>query len=406
MTHAQTGVPSERARRRRLAALVLLGAGCAVALAIAVGGGGPAAVAASGKPDPGARSCFWIGPFAVKLGPKYNYAFPDYGAGYWTARYDTPPAGSTLELKGRFAHARYQSVHSYASGTSSPLDAVNDVSTRADRGSENPYLPGRRQDAPQPHLHAHRVPGPAACGQIGPRPEHDLRRGRRDNRAAAHVPALCARQWPRPRRRGRHAAAGPEPGGRHRPRGVASSATRSAPAGTSSPRRRYSESLYMSLREQPGKPPTFPARLPVRWRAYYSTTNTINCTYLEVCDPNPDRTGGQYSNLDNNYVGAYLNREYGHVLVLHGKMPRTPQTMHGERQWAAVRCATGRCARTSRSRPRGEPAACSTSRSRSKRTLVHDRHHPPGGPTRQRSQELRRRVHPLAEERGRGGPSR
>lgn len=282
-------------------------------------------------PQPGARSCFWIGPFAVKLGPEYNYAFPDYGAAYWTARYDAPPPGSTLQLRGRFAHARYQSVHSYASGTSSPLDAVNDLATRPDRGSGNPYLPGANRDMrhrsytlevsgdPPPVDIAERTPNTLYAGADGVTAQELMYR--------VYVPDD-----------GRGLAGG---AGMPRPTLTLADGTvlrGSALCDALGTRENYlpssaiPESLYLSLRDQPDKPATFPARLPVRWRAYYSTNYTVNCTYLEICPDNPVRTGGQYSNVDNNYVGAFINREYGKVLVLRGKMPRTPRTMRGEKR--------------------------------------------------------------------------
>jgi hypothetical protein len=94
-------------------------------------------------------------------------------------------------------------------------------------------------------------------------------------------------------------------------------------------------SQYLSLRDQPYRPSTFPAINPPRLRAYYSTQYTVDCAYLGNCYPNPVRTGGQYSNVDNKYVGAFLNRAYGPVLVLRGKMPRTPRTASGQRRMGA-----------------------------------------------------------------------
>jgi hypothetical protein len=318
--------------RGRIAFAFLSAAVCAAALCCAVATSSPASgPVGTGRPAAGAASCFWVGPFAVKLGPEYNYAFPDYGAAYWTARFELPPEGSTLRLKGRFAHARYQSVHSYATGTSSPLDAVNDVATKPDRGSKNPYLRGARRTVrnrsytltvsgdPPPANPAERDPNTLYAGADGKTIEELMYR--------VYVPD-----------RGRGLG-----GGVGMPKPVLTLADGTVLRGGDLcdalgtrmnylPSSSISEAQYLSLRDQPDKPPTFPARLPLRWRAYYSTSYTISCTYQEICDPNPVRTGGQYSNIDNNYVGTFLNREYGKVLVLHGKMPRTPRTMHGEKR--------------------------------------------------------------------------
>jgi hypothetical protein len=92
-----------------------------------------------------------------------------------------------------------------------------------------------------------------------------------------------------------------------------------------------SEAVYDSLRNQPGKPETFPANDPPTFRAYYNTGFSISCSYLGDCGGNPVRIGGQYSNIDNNYISALVSRGYGDVLVLEGKLPRTPSTLDGRK---------------------------------------------------------------------------
>jgi hypothetical protein len=89
---------------------------------------------------------------------------------------------------------------------------------------------------------------------------------------------------------------------------------------------------YLALRDQPGKPSTFPALNPPRFGAFYNTAFTINCVFLSICEPNPVRSGGQYSNRDVSYVGTFLNRQFGPVLVLRGKLPTTPQTYDREKR--------------------------------------------------------------------------
>ena len=83
---------------------------------------------------------------------------------------------------------------------------------------------------------------------------------------------------------------------------------------------------YLSLRDQPGQPATFPAEQTPVWRAYYNSNFTVQCGYLGNCGGTPERSGGQYSNIDNNYVAAFVNRGFGAVLVLRGKLPVTPKT--------------------------------------------------------------------------------
>ncbi len=290
-------------------------------VALAAGQGGSASQAAV---KPQRTSCFWVGPFTTK---RYNYAFPDSGTAYWTARYTTPP-GATLRLKGRFAHARYQSLASYGSATKGAVDSLNDISTRPDRGSKNPYRRGADRDVkrrsykvtvstdPPPADPAQRVPNTLYAGAGRPDQELIYR---------LYVPD-----------RGRNVTGGvglPVPvltladGTVLRGQGLCSTV---GSAGNLLESSQLPLDRYLSLRDQPGKPPTFPASNPPRFGAFYSTAYTISCVYQGICDSHPTRGGGQYSNLDNQYVGSYLNREFGPVLVLTGKMPKTPRTHRGE----------------------------------------------------------------------------
>jgi hypothetical protein len=297
-------------------------ASLAAALALAVGERGSfQAAAKTAQP-----SCFWVGPFTTK---RYNSAFPDQGASYWTAHYTTPP-GATLRLEGRFAHARYQSLSSYGSATKGAVDSLNDISTRPDRGSKNPYRPGAGRNAkrrsytvnvstdPPPADPVQRVPNTLYVGAGRPDQELIYR---------LYVPD-----------HGRNLTGGvglPVPvltlpdGTVLRGAGLCSTV---GSAGNLLESSQLPLDVYLSLRDQPGKPPTFPAQNPPKFGAYYSTLYTVNCIYQGVCDPHPARTGGQYSNIDNKYVGAFLNREFGPVLVLTGKMPKTPRTHGGERR--------------------------------------------------------------------------
>ncbi len=67
--------------------------------------------------------CFWQGPY-VKENSATNFAFPDTGSAYWSAKY-TLPEGAVLRLNGEFPYSRYMSINSYKSDTS-PADAISD----------------------------------------------------------------------------------------------------------------------------------------------------------------------------------------------------------------------------------------------------------------------------------------
>ena len=87
-------------------------------------------------------------------------------------------------------------------------------------------------------------------------------------------------------------------------------------------------SLYDSLRDKPGEPATYPAAPKPVFRTYYNTGFILSCWYGANCTGAPPRIGGQYSNIDNQYVAAFVNRGFkaGPVLVLRGKLPTTPKT--------------------------------------------------------------------------------
>ena len=93
-------------------------------------------------------------------------------------------------------------------------------------------------------------------------------------------------------------------------------------------------SSYQALRDRPDKPRTWPAaRTPV-FHAYYNTAFSLRCGYQGRCSGNPARSGGQYSNVDSQYMLALVSRafEAGPVLVLHGRLPTTPTTGPGVRR--------------------------------------------------------------------------
>jgi hypothetical protein len=272
-------------------------------------------------------TCFWSDRVASKFDTSVvkNYAFPDSGAVYWTARIEMP-AGSRIVFKGRYAHARYQSLNSYDGTTHNPTDALNDVSTKPDRGSRNPFVRGRRRDAKRRSytvtMRNEAAPGRRArntlyAGVPGQTEQQIIYRVYEPDSfkpkeltggVGLPVPAL-------------HLADGTVQSGR------AACATLHAKTGRL-PLTTLPKGLYESLRSPVGKPATFPADPTPTFRAFYSTGFIVSCWYQLSCAGNPARTGGQYSNIDNQYVGAFVNRGFaaGPVLVLRGRLPKTPET--------------------------------------------------------------------------------
>ncbi len=298
---------------------LVTGATCAVLAVLAASAGAATRIAQT--------SCLWTDRGAARLDtdPAKNYAFPDTGAVYWSAKFTMPP-GSRLVLRGRFAHARYQSLNSYADATNAPIDALDDVGTRPDHGSVNPYVAGMRRDRARRSYTVTVLDRPPP----GERPANTLYAGAPGETVQeliyrVYVPDSFTRRdltggvgLPKPRLR---LADGSVQTGRRACR------TLRVVSGqlslTTLPR-----ALYESLRNPPGVPPTFPAEPTPAFRSYYNTAFAIACGYQGQCSGSPVRTGGQYSNVDNTYVSALVSRGFpaGPVLVLRGRMPTTPRT--------------------------------------------------------------------------------
>ncbi|GAA5024640.1 hypothetical protein [Kitasatospora paranensis] len=313
-------------RRRGLVATTVASALVAGA-AFAAGTAHAAGTAEPHDRDPGgqAAACLWSGPAGVVSDPSQNYAFPDSGARYWSAQL-TLPAGSSLTFDGEYAHARYQSLNSYNLATHAPVDALNDAATRPDPGSADPYLPGARR-AGNSHR-SYRL-------TLRPTPPPTDPAQRAVNTLYAGVPgqqgiALIYRVYVPDR--GRDATGGV---GLPRPTlHLADGATVSGPAVCTAvhaatgqlPLTALPSATYNALRDQPGRPTGFPADPQPAWHAYYNPAFSLACVYQGACGGTPARTGGQYSNIDNQYVSAYVSRAFGNVLVLRGKLPTTPAT--------------------------------------------------------------------------------
>ncbi|WP_410876925.1 hypothetical protein [Nocardia sp. A7] len=268
-------------------------------------------------------SCFWFGPTFSTTNQELNYAFPDSGALYWAAQFAIP-AGAALTVKGEYAHARYQSLNSYNITDNTPTAALNDVSTAPDAGSTNPYLPGADRTGEDNRSYTATVRNEAPGAAAAP------------NTLYAGVPGqerttLVYRLYLPDNGRDITGGVGlPRPELRLANGEVVTGEKlcEAVGAATTTPKVDVLPmGKYLALRDAPGKPATFPAAEQPVWRTYYNTQFGLGCSYLGKCEGTPARTGGQYSNIDNNYVNAYVSRGFGEVLTLTGTMPRTPHTL-------------------------------------------------------------------------------
>ncbi len=308
--------------RLAVVSLVMVGA----ALAASSGGSAtaaglnsePATVTSAGVP---LQSCFWRGPLDGK--GKTNSAFPDLNATYWTAMFSLP-TGAQLNIDGSYPHARYMSFNSYdTSGVAS--SSIDDVAITPNAGSTDPFEPGADRtttarsyslsvlDQPTP---ASPAPNTLYAGVSGQTTEVVIYRVYVGDdgtglTGGVGLPGMSVTLADGTTLSGGKAC-------------KAISASKSFP-----PSQAFPLSLYLSLR---GDGATFPATDPPTFWREFSISSFVDCTYLGSCGGTPALAPGQYSNLDNAYATAIVNRGFsdGPVLVLHGTMPTTPETFAGE----------------------------------------------------------------------------
>jgi hypothetical protein len=307
----------------------------AVLVAVAIPGATSATAAASsqsagsvsGADGTPPTNCLWSGLIDSSI-PQYNFAFPDAGAIYWTAQISLP-AGSNLFLLGRYPHARYMSLNSYSSAAA-PTDDLYDAEIHPAPGSHNPFLPGANRDAksrryvvrvvgtPPPAGAAQRSPNTLYAGVAGQTEQVLIYRVYVPDHGTGTTGGVGLPTFALQLADGRLLV------------GASACAALSAKQGAV-PESLISPSQYAALRDQPGKPPTFPATNPPTWHRFFNSSATLSCLYqLAPCVGSPPDTGGQYSNVNNRYVLADVNLGFGQVLVLRGKLPTTPQTVNGE----------------------------------------------------------------------------
>lgn len=267
------------------------------------------------NPDQG-DSCFWVGPYVID-DPDSNIAYIDTGAAYWTARYSLPE-GSTLKLNGEFPYARYMSFNSYRPDAT-PAFALRDQQIKASIGSNNPFTQGANRNSAERNYQIELVGGQAPIIPL-------------DNTVYDYAePDANSVLWYR--------VYVPDKGnditgdvGLPTPELTLSSGEvltgqavcdtlKSDPEPLVSPL--IPEQTYAQLRQNN------PAKENPVWRAGYTVQFSLRCGFLGQCDANPPRQVGWFANLDNQYVGTYIDRAIKPVVVMRGKIPTVPSTLDG-----------------------------------------------------------------------------
>ncbi len=280
--------------------------------------------------------CFWhVGAIGVE---SYNIAYPDAGAHYWGAIY-TPIPGATLRLKGQFPKARYASINAY-DRLGAIQDAVADVQINPDPGSSNPFRVGIRRDVAKRNftviVDPDRPPG-------APDPNTRANAPKRNTiytepAAGDTIRGIVWRVYiPNKGRDIRGGVSLPRPeltlaDGTVLKGAAACAALGSETAQTVDPSALLlSAEVYDGLRYQPGKPAYFPALAGGKpnWRVQYTRQYLLNLYHPEA-DPLQGAVkagqAGFFPNLHNQYVRNALNRKFGKIYAMRGKIATTAKT--------------------------------------------------------------------------------
>ena len=288
-------------------------------------------------------SCFWTGPF-TNVDPRTNQGFPGQEITYWGAKFATPP-GAVLILRGKFAHARFQSLTAYVNNGDRDQHGLGLPDPPRQGLDESLHQgPSPRRQAPQLHGHRAGLPAAPAAGAQHPlrpaRPELQLLPGH-------PLPGLRPGQGTRAAR-----AASPcrrlsfvSPTARSsRVRRCATPSTRITPT----PHRTCRCPTYESYVNWPGKDPaTNPADPNFCFEKFFSLNYALSAYKTPAEHATADYTpvGTFYNNLDARYINGTLQLRLRAGAGVRGKMPKPSRSpMPARRRWAPARCASGTCA--------------------------------------------------------------
>ncbi len=287
----------------------------------------------TGLEMPGQHDCFWMGPISID---SFNTAFPDEGAIYWPTVFNFPKDEfkSYLEIKGAYPKSRYFSLHSYTEN-SAPYDHLNDIAIIPDEGSQNPFLTGRYQ------------PGQTYTIRVYPGEKRSVP----DANAIFFGPVDKVNRTPLVLRNYVPEIGNDPSGGAGLPtvalvrenaeriEGEALCKLLKSPAAGESerylvapviPRSAYDkmisnaevrESLIKSRHDE----------WALFWNPKLSVTRLMSPMLTSIYKKLArwgfiERVLGFIASFDNEYISMYVNEAFGNVIILQGKLPRTPPT--------------------------------------------------------------------------------
>jgi hypothetical protein len=268
------------------------------------------------------QDCFWTSVFDEQNG---NLFYPDTGVNYYLGRVVLPPGGE-LVVRGRFPHARYTSFNVYDEEFQ-PTDALADVDIEAERGSTNPFVVGHRRDRPRRDFTVRIVPDPV--------PEHASDRAPNtvylgDERGPRFSGSLVYRVYLPDRGRDQFGGTGLPEVAVRLPDGTEVDQPAACSALTDQP------STGITRTDQRSGGPTLPnystAAAHPDWERFFNVPRTMLRQFSQQLADGygAEQRGGFFSDGNNAYVYAFVAREYGDVLVLHGRVPRVPATYDRE----------------------------------------------------------------------------
>ncbi len=330
------------ARRTTLAlAAVVVAAGAGAAAPAPGATARPSGLSASDVLYGEFSDCFWTA--GAINGGKRNIAYPDGGANYWVATYVLPP-GATLQLTGRFPHARYASVHAY-DDLGAIQDAIADYQITPDRGSANPFRTGVPRTATRRSftvtLARGSLPAPPDPNQRSNGPARNVLRTLPPT-STTGVTRVAWRVYVPDRGRDlRGGVALPQPrltlpDGRVLTGKAACNALTSQQVQGRFPDPSallLTQAQYEALRYKANVAPYFPAEPRPVWRVQYNRAYLLALYTPGVIPPSTTKGGqsGFFPNLHNQYIRAALNRKLGKVFAVRGRMATTPSTYDGDR---------------------------------------------------------------------------
>lgn len=260
--------------------------------------------------------------------PVGNVLFPDLNARYWKVVVPVR-SGQQVRVTGQFPHARYTA---YAlQGAAGSGDAVNDAQITPDTGSANPFLAGADRNVAARAYTLHVVPGDAPSSGRAP---NTLYAG--DGFVAQHAVTLVHRIYDV------DAAVDQATGGVSFPIVEAVDAT--GAVATRCDSNRGGVTPGANFAPLPAGADTGIGAVgtnPPSWQKFVNTATAYSqilhsdllgdALYDTVSGATSGTSsGGLGANVDNQYISALVNSNYGKVLALTATMPSYPETYQGQ----------------------------------------------------------------------------